>query len=429
MQEALSCIQSINPQVNAIVALRDSDALLAEARAADAVAPPDRGPLHGLPLAVKDLVDVKGMINSKGSPLFADHRPMQDDLVAARMREAGAIFIGKTNVPEFGVGSHTYNPVHGATLNPYDPSRSCGGSSGGAAVALATGMVALADGSDAMGSLRNPAAWNNVYGMRPSWGLIGPQPAGWSFGGLMSTDGPMARSPEDLSLLLDVLAGRRPTGLKPQSAALRIGWLGDWGGAFPTDPEILSLGRAALEVFENQGHQVDDLPPPFDAEMMWQAYTDLRAWQKLPEFLPLDRDHLKPAVQWELDHGLQQSGTHLHKMSEARLAWFDAAMALFDRYDALVLPTTQVWPFAAEIDYPREVQGHAMDTYHRWMQNMVPVSLLGLPAVAMPAGFGIAGLPTGLQIFGPRGADAQLLALAQAYHQATDWPGQRPGRV
>ncbi|MCB1314037.1 MAG: amidase [Sedimentitalea sp.] len=438
MEGTLARIGAVNGTVNAIVALRGEDALMAEARAADRAA--TRGPLHGLPIAVKDLVNVAGIVSTQGSPLLAGHVPEADDLIAARMRAAGAILIGKTNSPEFGLGSHSFNPVYGATRNPYDPARSCGGSSGGAAVALATGMVALADGSDMMGSLRNPAAWNNVYGLRPSWGRVPGDPVGDTFLHQLATLGPMARSPGDLAVLLDVISGpdpRLPHGhdcpptapLEPaEPKGLRIGWLGDWGGAFPMEAGILDLCRDALRVLEGLGCTVEPVAPPFSAEAMWDSWVTLRHWQVAAGLAPLiaQKAQLKETAIWEVESGMALSAMEVHRASVTRSDWFRTAAALFETYDALVLPSAQVWPFDVDLPYPAEIAGRAMDTYHRWMQVVVPVSLIGLPALAMPAGFGAAGLPMGLQLFGPRGGDAALLRLGAAYHAATEWPQKRP---
>ncbi|MBV0911686.1 amidase [Anianabacter salinae] len=443
MQATLERIAAENPKVNAIVGLRPADALMDEARRADAVAPAARGPLHGLPIAVKDLVMVKGILSTMGSPAFADHVPDRDDLLAARLRAAGAILIGKTNTPEFGLGSHSFNPVYGATVNPYDPARAAGGSSGGAAAALATGMLALADGSDMMGSLRNPAAWCNVYGFRPTWGVVPSEPVGDLFLHPLSTDGPMARSPEDIALLLGVLA--RPHPLQPAPRVLppfdlrasvegrRIGWLGDWGGAYGVEDGILSLCEDALATFTSLGVTVEPVAPPFEAAKIWQSWLTLRHFAvaaRLGVLYDTNPDALKPEAIWEVEAGRALSGTDIQAASAIRSDWHRAAAALFDRYDALVLPSAQVWPFPAVWRYPEIVAGRAMDTYHRWMEVVVPVSLLGLPALAMPAGFGAEGvgkgLPMGMQIFGPRGADTGILQLGQTYHGATDWPGRVP---
>ncbi|MCB2129702.1 MAG: amidase [Rhodobacteraceae bacterium] len=448
MQATLERIGRVNPAINAVVSLRDADALLSEARAADLVPVDRRGALHGLPVAVKDLVATKGLRTTFGSPLYADHLPDADDLIAARLRGAGAILIGKTNTPEWGHGSHTFNPVHGVTRNPYDPGRSAGGSSGGAAAALAARMVALADGSDMMGSLRNPAAFCNVYGFRPSWGLVPQDAGGEVFLATLSTDGPMARSPGDLALLLDVLAGPNPevpfcrpvpdlSGLKSgawDDAGLkgkRLGWLADWGGAYPMEPGILTQCGTALEVFRSLGATVDDLPPPFPAEALWQSWTTLRAMLNAGSKADLARDPArraltKPETLWEIERGTGLTAAEVHAASVIRSDWYAAAARLFGDYDALILPAAQVWPFPAEWRWPIEVAGRGMDTYHRWMEVVIPVSLIGLPCLALPAGFGAEGLPTGIQLFGPTGSDAAILGLGAAYHAATDWPGRCP---
>jgi amidase len=441
MQATLDRIASVNGQVNAIVALRDDEALMREAEAADRAE--TRGPLHGLPIAVKDLVNVAGIASTSGSPSLKDFVPEKDDELARRLRAAGAILIGKTNTPEFGLGSHTFNPVYGATRNPYDASRTCGGSSGGAAVALATGMLALADGSDMMGSLRNPAAWNNVYGLRPSWGRVPSESQGEVFLHQLSTLGPMARSPEDIGLLLDVLSGpdsRHPHGVpsapvSPVKACdtegLRIGWLGDWGGAFPTEEGILALCEQALGVFADQGCQVENVAPPFAAEEMWESWIDLRSWAVSNSLAPLyeARADLKDSAIWEIERGLALSGRQIQRASAIRSDWFRRAADLFDSYDALVLPSAQVWPFVVDHPYPTQINGIEMDTYHRWMQVTVPASLIGLPALAVPAGFGSSGLPMGFQLFGKRGSDAALLNLGAAYHGATQWPQKQPAQA
>jgi amidase len=261
MQATLARIGQVNPGVNAVVSLRDEGVLLAEAKAAENR--PPEGPLHGLPIAIKDLADARGLPTSQGSPAFAGQMAARDSLHVARLRAAGAIVVGKTNTPEFGLGSHTYNPVYGVTCNPYDRARSCGGSSGGAAVALATGMLSIADGSDMMGSLRNPAGWCNVYGMRPTWGVVPGTPEGESFLHPISTNGPMARSPADLALMLGVMGGRevlQPYGrdlpdltLEGGAKGARIAWLGDWGGDFPYEEGIAPLCEAALAVLAEQG--------------------------------------------------------------------------------------------------------------------------------------------------------------------------------
>src|SRR6056297_1865475 len=332
MRATLARVDDVNDTLNAIVSLRDADDLLSEARRADMVG--GRGPLHGLPVAVKDLADVRGLPTSQGSPLFAGQVADHDDLHVARMRAAGAIPVGKTNTPEFGLGSHTYYPVHGVTANPYDTSLSCGGSSGGAAVALAARMLCVADGSDMMGSLRNPAGWNNVYGMRPSWGLIPGEPEGDSFLQQLSTRGPMARSPGDLALLLHVMAGpdaRLPVAMpgidpaapEPAAEGVRIGWLADWGGALPFEPGILELCETALGVFTDAGGAVDPLPPPFAPDALWQSWTTLRSWGVATGLAPLAADpasraRLKPEAFWEIERGRALAAMEVHAASVIR---------------------------------------------------------------------------------------------------------------
>ncbi len=440
MQATLARIEAVNGSVNALVALRDADTVLAEARALDRG--PVRGLLHGLPIAVKELSDVAGMPTTQGSPAMADNMASADAVHVARMRAAGAIFIGKTNAPEFGIGSHTFNPVYGTTRNPYDTGVSCGGSSGGAAVALATRMIGLADGSDMMGSLRNPAGWNNIYGFRPSLGRVPSDPVGDMYLHQLTTHGPMARSPEDLALLLNVLSGpdpRHPHGLAAAAfnaedsdiSGKRLAWLGDWGGAMAMEDGILPLCREALKVFEDAGCEVEDIAPPFSRDALWQSWTTLRSWAIATGLKPLmaapdTRGQLKDTALWEAERGLALSAQEIQTASEIRSDWFRTAAVLFDRYDALVAPTAQVWPFALDQAWPAQIAGQGMDTYHRWMEVVIPASLIGLPALAMPAGFGAGGLPMGIQMIGRHGDDQGMLSLAQVYHGATRWPQKHP---
>jgi amidase len=446
MRAYLDRLAALNPAINAVISQRDPDALMAEARAMDNT--PRRGWMHGLPVAVKDLVAVRGLRTTWGSPLHADHVPDADDLIAARMRASGAIFTGKTNTPEWGHGSHSFNPVFGATRNPYDLTRTAGGSSGGAAAALAARLVPVADGSDMMGSLRNPAAFCNVYGFRPTWGLVPPDAEGDTFLATLSTDGPMARSVEDIARLLQVLAGENPAAPFPRTSepysdrltcdprGLRIGWLGDWGGAYAIEPGILAQCEAGLAVLEGLGATVDAIAPPFPAEKLWFAWTTLRAMlnsngKRDLYHDPEKRAQLKPETLWEIEQGLGLSADAVHAASVIRSRWYADAARLFDRFDAIVLPSAQVWPFPVDWRWPQTINGIAMDTYHRWMEVVIPASLIGLPALSVPVGFGPPGLqgeglPMGMQIIGRSGADARVLAIGQAYHLATDWPAARP---
>ncbi len=440
MAAFLDRIDAVNPALNAIVSLRERSDLLAEARTADRAGP--GGPLHGLPIAVKDLQATAGIRTTWGSPIFAEHVPKVDEALPRRLRAAGAILIGKTNVPEWGMGSHSFNPVFGVTRNPYDPARTAGGSSGGAGAALAARMLPLADGSDAMGSLRNPAAFCNVYGFRPSVGLVPGDPVGDIFGPGLATDGPMGRSPGDVALLLSVIAGRDPRlpwgldlddglDLSGEVTGTRIGWLGDWGGAWPFEDGILDLCQQALGILGGLGCVVEPVAAPHPAEALWEAWTTLRsanAAARLGEHYDdtARRDLLKPEAVFEVERGRKLSALDMHRASVLRSEWFVTLAGLFERFDVLVLPSAQVWPFPVEWRWPESVAGQPMDTYHRWMQVMMPVSLAGVPCLGTPAGFGANGLPMGIQLFGPRGADREVLRLGQAYHAATDWPGRRP---
>jgi len=434
MAATLGRIAAVNPVVNAVVSLRDGEALMAEARAADSA--PRKGWLHGIPIAIKDLADAAGLPTTQGSPLFAGAVAARDDLMVARLKAAGAIVIGKTNVPEFGLGSHTFNPVFGTTRNPFDLGRSAGGSSGGAAVALATGMVAVADGSDMMGSLRNPAAWNDVYGMRPTWGLVPPDPEGEMFLHQLSTLGPMARTPRDLGALLETMSGPDPMqphgrpafrmgALRP-AGRRRIGWLGDWGGAWAMEPVLMAAAEGAVARLAALGHAVEPVAPPFAAERLWESWVTLRSWAVAGSIGTLARGALKPEAAEEVERGLALSGAEVQRASVARSDWFRAAAELMTRFDALVLPATQVWPFAAEARWPAEIAGRRMDSYHRWMEVMLPVSLIGLPCICLPCGRGPGGLPHGLQLFGARGADLALLEIAEGWEVARPAAERRP---
>ncbi|SHG65503.1 amidase [Cognatiyoonia sediminum] len=431
MAATLDQIATVNGTANAIVSLRPEDALLDEARACDQT-PKDR-PLSGLPIAVKDLANVAGLPTSMGSPLFAGQVAHASDIMVQRMQDAGAIVIGKTNTPEFGLGSHTYNPVHGATQNAILPGMSAGGSSGGAAVALALNMVSIADGSDMMGSLRNPAGWNGVYGMRPTWGLVPSEPVGDTFLHQLSTNGPMARTPRDLALLLSVQSGadpRQPHGLprfeleqnlEVDIKGARIGWLADWGGAYLMEEGVINHCEAELTRFGVAGAIIEPVAPPMSAAEIWEAWTTLRSWSVASGLETLyaqekTRAHLKPAAIWEIERGRKLSAMEVQRASVIRSNWFKAAHELFQSYDALVLPSAQCWPFPIDWDWPKEIAGQSMDTYHRWMEVVIPVSLIGLPSVAVP--LRPKPRPMGLQLFGPRGSDLKLLRLAQIWHQA-----------
>src|SRR5262245_6096216 len=446
MTAYLDHIERINPLVNAIVALRDREDLLAEAKEKDAqIARGEAtGPLHGFPFAIKDLFPVKGMRTTSGSLVLKDFIAPADNVFVSRLRKAGAIIIGKTNTPEFGLGSNTYNPVYGIPRNAYDQSRSAGGSSGGAAVALALRMLPLADGSDYGGSLRNPAGWNNVFGFRTSFGRI-PADGRDAWLPSMGVLGPMARTVRDLAMLLAVQAGyddRVPlsmnddpiffrTPLQTDMTGRRIAWVGDFNGAIPYEPGVLDLCKATLKTFQSLGCLVEEAVPDYPIDKVWQAWLRLRAWQSGGALLayyndPAKRALLKPEALFEIESGIRLSAFDITAASAVRTEWYHAVRRFFEKYDYFILPTAQLFPFDVNLHWPREVAGQKMTTYHEWMKGTLPVTMAGCPALAVPAGFNGQGLPIGIQIVAPNHAEFSCLQLAYAYDVATNWPALLP---
>lgn len=437
MALTLDRIARMDATYNAVPILRPRDELMAEAAACDEELARGawRGWLHGIPQAIKDLANARGIRTTWGSPLFKDFVATEDSIHVARARAAGAIIIGKTNTPEFGLGSHSYNPVHGITRNAHDPRLAAGGSSGGAAVALALGYLAVADGSDMGGSLRNPAGWNGVYGFRPSYGRVPQTAIDDVYMGQLSTDGPMGVTIEDLARLLATQAGhdrRAPQSLADEPglgeiaiAAMkgrRIGWLGGYGGQCAMEPGVLELCAGALRHFEAMGAIVEPAMPEFDMERLWQAFVRLRhfgvAGKHRASFEdPRKRALMKPELQWEIEGSLGLSGQDVYAASVVRTAWTRAVDALFERYDLLALPSAQLFAFPAEWHWPREIAGRAMDSYHRWMEIVIGPTMAGGPALVVPAGIDAKGRHMGLQLWGPARADRDVLAAAAAYEQ------------
>jgi amidase len=438
MQAHLDQIDRLNPSFTAIVSLLDGDMLLAAARSADAELAQGmvRGWMHGFPHAVKDLAATKGLSTTLGSPLFAASIPAHDAIFVDRLRSNGAIIIGKTNVSEFGLGSHSYNPVFGTTRNAYDPTKSAGGSSGGAAVAVALRMLPVADGSDFGGSLRNPAGWNNVFGFRPSQGRVPNAPSPELFLQQLGYEGPMGRSVADLAMLLSVMAGydaRAPlslTGAPEQFAVplardvngMRIGWLGDLGGKRPMEAGILDLCLAAVTSLETAGCVIEQASLGVDRDMIWESFVTLRQGLfagRMIDFYrdPEKRPKLKPEAIWEIEGGLALSAVDFYRASERRSAVYQAFLRLFEKFDFLALPSAQVFPFDAGATWPAEIAGVAMDTYHRWMEVTAPATLAGCPTICVPAGFGPQGLPTGVQIIGRGQADFSVLQIGHVYEE------------
>lgn len=445
MTAYLARIAEYNPAVNAIVGLRDPDVLLTEAAACDdeLMHGLSRGWMHGMPQAIKDLAETKGLRTTFGSRLLIDWVPNFDTLMVARMKAAGCIVIGKTNVPEFGLGSHTFNDVYGVTRNAFDHSRSAGGSSGGAAVALAMHMLPVADGSDYMGSLRNPAAWNGVYGFRPSQGRVPSWPERDVYLAHLATEGPMARTVVDLALLLGVQAGYDPRcalstpGRLDEVATIgsttatlvgdvrgtRIGWLGDLGGHLSFEPGIIEMCERALRTLADLGCPIAPAALAMDPERIWEAWLVWRHMLVAANLAPLvtdpsRRELMKPEALWEIDRGLALTAAQVTHAAAERTEYNSAITRLLDDFDVLAIPTAQVWPFPVEQRWPGRIADREMDTYHRWMEVTTYAAFAGLPAISVPVGGGEFGLQMGMQLIGRRHGDVDLLRIAAAFERA-----------
>jgi len=437
-------IERLNPALNAIVNLLPRDAAMRLAEKADraAAAGEPLGLLHGLPMAAKDSVDVTGFPTTFGFTPYARRIAHHDSLLAARQRAAGAIFIGKTNMPEFALGSHTFNKLFGVTRNPYDPDRTAGGSSGGAAVALATGMLPLADGSDMGGSLRNPASFCNVVGFRPSLGRV-PDPRALGWFARLATSGPMARSVADAALLLSVQAGphrddplciqeggeRFTANLDCDIGDLRIAWSPELPGT-PVDPAVARIIEMAADTFTALGCSVvrdaPDLTGAMEAFRVQRAAAFGVTRRALDLEVPDWRHHAKETAVWNFDQGLDLTADALVSAEIRRTAAYRSAARFFERYDALLLPAAQVLPFPIETEWVREINGIPMTTYIDWMRVCCVISVLGLPAISVPGGFTGDALPVGLQIVGPPRDDIGVLRIAHAFEMATAHGRRRP---
>lgn len=430
MASHLERIEAVNPRVNAIVTLLEPELALALADAADGAEP--RGVLHGLPIAVKDLEDTAGMRTTYGSPLFAEHVPAADSLLVERLRAAGALVIGKTNTPEFGAGSQTFNAVFGATRNPWDLGRTPGGSSGGAAAAVAAGMLPFADGSDLGASVRNPAAFCNLVGLRPSPGVIPDAGPGDPWNPLPVL-GPIARTVDDAALLLSALAGPDPR--DPLSSGgpfagiaegdvrgLRVAWSRDLGG-LPVDPavtEVLEARRATLEAL---GCVVEDAEPSFDGAD--EAFEVLRGVTFAGAFRGI-LHQVKPTLAENVRFGLSLTPERIARALELRGELFTRMREHLTRYDVLAAPVTQLPPFDVDLEFPVEIAGVAMGSYLEWFRSCSRITVTSHPAVAVPAGFTADGLPVGLQLVGRHRGERELLRVARAFTDATGLSEQRP---
>ncbi len=440
MAAHLAQIARVNPQVNAIVTLLPEQAMAAAAAADEAQANGEfLGLLHGLPIAFKDLVETAGIRTTHGSPIFANNIPERDTLLVERVKQAGAITIGKTNTPEFGAGSQTFNPVFGATHNPYDLTRTCGGSSGGAAVALACGMLPIADGSDLGGSLRNPASFCNVVGFRPSIGRVPKYPSNMAWSSL-SVSGPMARTVGDVALLLAAMAGpdpREPIAIREEGgrflaplardfAGVKIAWSEDLG-MLPMDAGVTAVIDSHRTTFEFLGCQVVEGEPDFrDADeifKVWRAWTYAAGYAHL---LANHRQQMKATVIWNVEEGLKLSAVQLAEAESKRTALYHRVREFLREYEFLVMPVSQVRPFPITQEYITEINDVPMETYIDWMKSCYFITVTGLPAISVPCGFTDDGLPVGLQIIGRHQDDFGVLQLAHAFEQATGYWQQKP---
>ena len=436
----LKQIELVNPKVNAIVTLVPELAAAAAAKADEMQARKEKlGPLHGLPVAHKDLVETRGIRTTFGSPLFKDYIPVADDLIVERLHRAGAITIGKTNTPEFGSGSQTFNTVFGATHNPYDLTKTCGGSSGGAAVALACGMVPVADGSDTGGSLRNPAAFCNVAGFRPSLGRVPNPKAGFAWFTL-STSGCLGRSVADIALGLSAIAGpdsRAPLSINEPGESFarplgrsfkgtRVAWFKDLGGV-PFDPRVRAVVDGHRKTFEALGCIVEEVEPDFaPAEI---AFRVLRAWNTASSYgerLRANPTAFKDVLKEEIEEGLRLSGNDVARAEVAHGLLWRRFQAFLEKYEYFVLPTTQLPPFDVNTPYPKELAGVKFDSYIDWMKSCWYISATGNPAASVPGGFTPEGLPVGVQIVGRNKEDFSVLQVAHAFEEATGFGKKRP---
>ena len=448
MLATLAQVDRLNPQSNAVVSRVAPDVLLQQALERDAqlARGESMGWMHGMPQAIKDLSNVAGLRTSLGSPLMKDFVATEDGLMARRMKAAGAIVIGKTNTPEFGLGSHTFNEVFGPTRNAWNPNKTAGGSSGGAAVALAQRLLPVADGSDFMGSLRNPAGWNHVFGMRPSQGRVPMSPAQDVFIAQLGTEGPMGRHVRDVAMLLSTQAGAHPSSplsltddpalfagsLDMDPKGQRVGWLGNLQAYLPMEEGVLDVCESALNSFSGMGCTVDEARLGMPPEQIWQAWLVWRqalVGPRIAPFLinPANRAHIKAEALWEHDLSLNLTGAQLMAASASRTRFYMSMLQLFEKFDVLAIPTAQVWPFDVSLRWPQSIAGQSMDTYHRWMEVVIYATFAGLPSISVPAGFGANGLPMGLALIGKPQGDWDLLKLAHAYEMANqDMINQRP---
>lgn len=435
MEAYLKHIHQYNPVYNAIISMVADEELMIQAKLADeALAKGDYwGWMHGMPHAIKDLAPVAGMRFTQGSLLFKNRIAEEDSPLIAKIRNQGAIFIGKTNTPEFGLGSQTYNPIFGATGSAYNPTLTAGGSSGGAACGLGTRMLPVADGGDMMGSLRNPGAFNNVIGFRPSTTVV--MEDGDATNRLLWTSGPMGRNTRDTIQLLQTLAIKpvfndlTPLPLK----GVKLGWMGNLDKYLAMESGIIELCEASLKEVSTAGAIIEPMLPKFTLSDLWLSWTTLRHHIRLQQLdyyeFPQKQDLLKPELIWEIEQGKSFTEANVVNAETIRTNWYSELDRMFEQYDFLVLPTAQVFPYSTKTNWPKTIDGRTMDTYHRWMEVVILGSLGGIPAVNVPVGFDGQGRPMGMQIMGKFGDDKRVLEFALAYEEITTHLNVRPDLV
>ncbi len=435
LQHYFSRINKFNPSLNALVSLRSIDEVLKDLENLKGCSLQKKAKsLFGIPLAVKDLIDVKGLPTTYGVPKYKNNVAKKNSIIVDRLIDSGALIIGKTNTPEWGLGSHTFNRAFGATANPYDVSKTAGGSSGGAAASIAAALIPIADGSDMMGSCRNPAAYCNLYGFRPTPGLIPEERSKTRHKKLpiLSTLGALAKTPEDLAYFLDIVSGSHKS--DPFSFDLdcsfddvylsddkvherKIAWLNDLGGYYQVEEEILEQCKKALFSLAQNKIVVEEIEPEANPYHLSNSWKILRSKSLYDEFsnYNLSSDEKILTVDWEIKNGQVVKETDLEEALAWRSLWENEVNSIFRKYDYLALPVAQVYPFNKDIPYPSNINGKQMETYHQWMDIVVLSSILGLPTISVPVGLNRNGLPMGMQIIGKRKSDLDLIAFAKKY--------------
>ena len=454
METFLNHIDRVNPKVNAIVALQPREGLMKQAEEKDKALASGKsdGWMHGFPQAVKDIENNAGIPSTWATLILKDNIPKEDALMTRRLKAAGSILVGRSNMPEYGMGSHTYNKVYGATGNPYDPTISAGGSSGGAASAVALGMLPVADGTDFMGSVRNPAGWCNIYSLRPTFGIV---PGGVElFMNTFSVKGTLGRTVADVALMMGSIAGYYDgipfsfddpdfkslttknvnEKLKADHKGKKIGWIGDWGGYLPMEDGVIAQCEKALKSFDQLGVSVEKAAPPMDGQKFWdEIWLPIRHFgmisQKGNNDDPEKKKLLKPEAVYEYEGSEKYSARDIYAATMKRSDFYRTVLKMFNEYDYLAVPTAQMFAFDINWDWPKEIAGKKMDTYHRWMEVVAAWTMADTPVVSIPAGCNDQGKFMGIQLIGKPRTDFDLLKIGYAYEQATGLVANNPPKL